>query len=103
MSGLILGVDGGQTSTVALLATRAGAKEVVAIYTADQAVRAAWLGHLTEATNLADSALKIEHNRFKQYFTGKQQTVQRNSQARGIYADNTGRVAANIWWHTFLQ
>ena len=45
------------------LATRAGAKEVVASYTADQAVRAAWLGHFSQAANLADNALKIEKNR----------------------------------------
>ncbi|WP_205514569.1 histidine kinase dimerization/phosphoacceptor domain -containing protein [Longitalea arenae] len=54
-------------------------------------------------TSLGIIQLKIERNRFRQYFTTKQQSVQRNSQARGIYADNSGRVAANIWWHTFLQ
>jgi tetratricopeptide (TPR) repeat protein len=41
----------------------AQAKEVVASYTADQAVRAAWLGRFAEAVTLADAALKIEHNR----------------------------------------
>lgn len=41
----------------------AQAKEVVASYTADQAVRAAWLGRFAEAVTLADEALKIEHNR----------------------------------------
>jgi eukaryotic-like serine/threonine-protein kinase len=45
------------------LALRAEAKEVVASYTAEQAVRAAWLGQFQKATALADSALKIEHNR----------------------------------------
>jgi two-component sensor histidine kinase/ligand-binding sensor domain-containing protein len=60
-------------------------------------------GNLWLCTSLGVIQLKIERNRFQQYFTGKQQTVQLNSQARGIYADNTGRVAANIWWHTFLQ
>jgi len=45
------------------LALRAQAKEVVASYTADQAVRAAWLGRFSEAVTLAEDALKIEHNR----------------------------------------
>ena len=47
--------------------------------------------------------MKVEKNRFKQYFTSKQQSIETNSQARGIYADETGKVAANIWMHTFLQ
>jgi tetratricopeptide (TPR) repeat protein len=45
------------------IALRAEAREVVAGYTADQAVRAAWLGQFTEAVTLAQSALKIERNR----------------------------------------
>lgn len=45
------------------LALRAEANEVVAIYTADQAVRAAWLGRFPQALELAQSALKIERNR----------------------------------------
>ena len=45
------------------IALRADAKEVVAGYTADQAVRAAWLGQFTEAQTLAQSALKLERNR----------------------------------------
>ncbi|HEY0726332.1 MAG TPA: tetratricopeptide repeat protein, partial [Pyrinomonadaceae bacterium] len=45
------------------LAERAGAKEVVASYTADQALRAAWLGFSTESATLAQAALKIERNR----------------------------------------
>jgi eukaryotic-like serine/threonine-protein kinase len=52
-----------QLSRATEIATRTGAKEVVSSYTADQAVRAAWLGHLAQAANLADDALKIEHNR----------------------------------------
>ncbi len=47
--------------------------------------------------------LKIEKNRFKQYFTNRQQSVQPNSQARGIFADENGSVVANIWKHTFMQ
>ena len=35
----------------------------MASYTADQAVRAAWLGRFAEAVTLAEAALKIEHNR----------------------------------------
>jgi serine/threonine protein kinase/tetratricopeptide (TPR) repeat protein len=45
------------------LALRAEAREVVAIYTADHALRAAWLGQFTQASTLAQSALKIERNR----------------------------------------
>jgi serine/threonine protein kinase/tetratricopeptide (TPR) repeat protein len=45
------------------IALRTNAKEVVAGYTADQAVRAAWLGRLKEADSLAESALKLERNR----------------------------------------
>ena len=45
------------------LALRAEAKEVVAAYTADQALRAAWLGQFAQALTLAQSALGIERNR----------------------------------------
>jgi len=45
------------------LAFRAEAKEVVAGYTADQALRAAWLGQFAESLTLAQSALNIERNR----------------------------------------
>src|SRR6185503_2808829 len=45
------------------LALRAEAKEVVAGYTADQALRAAWLGQFAQSLTLAQSALKIERNR----------------------------------------
>ncbi|HEU4711700.1 MAG TPA: protein kinase [Pyrinomonadaceae bacterium] len=45
------------------IALRAEAKEVVAMYTADQAVRAAWLGQFAQSSALAQSALKIERNR----------------------------------------
>jgi len=45
------------------LALKAQAREVVAGYTAEQALRAAWLGHFAQAKTLAESALKIERNR----------------------------------------
>jgi serine/threonine protein kinase/predicted Zn-dependent protease len=45
------------------LALRAEAKEVVAGYTADQAVRAAWLGKFSQSLTLAQSALNLERNR----------------------------------------
>lgn len=61
------------------------------------------LGNLWLCTSAGVLQLKIEPNRFKQYFTAKQQSAEPNSQARGIYADETGRVAANIWMHTFEQ
>ncbi|HSE21306.1 MAG TPA: protein kinase [Pyrinomonadaceae bacterium] len=45
------------------LALRVDAKEVVASYTAEQAVRAAWVGRFADAITLAEAALNIEHNR----------------------------------------
>jgi serine/threonine protein kinase/tetratricopeptide (TPR) repeat protein len=45
------------------IALRAEASEVVAGYTADQALRAAWLGQFSQALTLAQSALKLERNR----------------------------------------
>lgn len=45
------------------IAERAEAKEVVASYTADQALRAAWLGQYTQSIALAQTALKVERNR----------------------------------------
>ena len=45
------------------IALRADAKEVVAGYTAEQALRAAWLGQFAQSGTLAQSALKIERNR----------------------------------------
>lgn len=45
------------------LALRAEAKEVVAGYAADQALRAAWLGQFPQSVSLAQAALKIESNR----------------------------------------
>ncbi len=45
------------------IALRAQAKEVVAGYTAEQALRAAWLGQFAESITLAQSALKIERSR----------------------------------------
>jgi serine/threonine protein kinase/tetratricopeptide (TPR) repeat protein len=45
------------------LALRADAKEVVAGYTADQALRAAWLGQFAQSLTLAQSALNVERSR----------------------------------------
>ena len=45
------------------IAMRAQAKEVVAGYTAEQALRAAWLGDFAQSVTLAQSALKLERNR----------------------------------------
>lgn len=44
------------------LALRADAKEVIAGYTADQALRAAWLGQFEQSLTLAQSALNVERN-----------------------------------------
>jgi len=60
-------------------------------------------GNLWLCSSLGVLQLKIENNRFRQYFTTKQQSVEANSQARGIYADGTGKLVSNIWTHTFLQ
>jgi two-component sensor histidine kinase/ligand-binding sensor domain-containing protein len=60
-------------------------------------------GNYWLCTSLGVVQLRIEKNRFIHYFTSKQQTSESNSQARGIYADDSGLVAANIWMHTFLQ
>ncbi len=60
-------------------------------------------GNLWLCTSHGVLQLKIERNRFKQYFTSRQQNIQPNSQARGIYADEAGNVSANIWTHTFIQ
>lgn len=60
-------------------------------------------GNLWLCTSHGVLQLKIEKNLFKHYFTSKQQNTQPNSQARGIYADETGNVVANIWTHTFMQ
>jgi len=60
-------------------------------------------GYLWLCTSLGVFQLKIEKNKFKQYFSSRQQSVEKNSQTRGIYADGAGRVASNVWMHTFLQ
>jgi two-component sensor histidine kinase len=60
-------------------------------------------GNLWLCTSFGVLQLKIEKNRFKPYFTSGQQTVEKNNQARGIYADENGKVTANIWTHTFQQ
>jgi len=60
-------------------------------------------GSLWLCTSLGVLQLKIEKNKFKPYFTTRQQSTEKNNQARGIYADETGRVVASIWTHTFQQ
>jgi serine/threonine protein kinase/tetratricopeptide (TPR) repeat protein len=45
------------------LANRAETKEVVAGYTAEHALRAAWFGHFAQSLTLAQSALNVERNR----------------------------------------
>ncbi len=60
-------------------------------------------GRLWVCTSLGVLQLKVEKNRFRQYFTTRQQSVETNNQARGIYADGTGKVVANIWMHIFEQ
>lgn len=61
------------------------------------------LGNLWLCTSLGVLQLRIAKNRFKHYFTSRQQTVEANSQARGIYADESANVTANVWMHTFSQ
>ncbi len=61
------------------------------------------LGNLWLCTSLGVLQVKAEKNRFQQYFTNEQQSVETNSQARGIYSDKQGTVIANIWTHIFMQ
>lgn len=61
------------------------------------------LGNLWVCTSLGVFQLKLRKNKFVPYFSTNQQSVEPNSQARGIYADSTGKVVANIWIHTFSQ
>lgn len=61
------------------------------------------LGNFWLCTSLGVLQLKAEKNRFQQYFTNAQQSIELNSQARGIYADESGKIVANIWRHTFRQ
>lgn len=60
------------------------------------------LGNLWLCTSIGVLQLKVKKNRFEPYFTLKQQSIETNNQARGIYADETG-VLANIWARTFMQ
>ncbi|MBS1522293.1 MAG: hypothetical protein JST50_14935 [Bacteroidetes bacterium] len=60
-------------------------------------------GNMWLCTSWGVLQLKIEKNRFNPYFTTKQQSVETNNQARGIYADENGRVVANLWYHVFQQ
>lgn len=61
------------------------------------------LGNLWLCTSLGVFQLTLKKNRFKPYFSTSEQSIEPNSQARGIYADQAGNIAANIWTHTFLQ
>ncbi|KAA0993477.1 histidine kinase dimerization/phosphoacceptor domain -containing protein [Dyadobacter aurulentus] len=61
------------------------------------------LGNLWVCTSLGAMQLTLKKNRFKHYFSTSEQSIEPNSQARGIYADNSGKVVANIWTHTFSQ
>ena len=61
------------------------------------------LGNLWLCTSLGVMQMKLKKNRFKPYFSGSQQSIQLNTQARGIYADKDGKVFSNIWTHTFSQ
>jgi two-component sensor histidine kinase/ligand-binding sensor domain-containing protein len=61
------------------------------------------LGNLWACTSLGVLQLKLKKNRFKPYFTTSQQSIEPNSQARGIAAGPEGRVTANIWTHTFSR
>ncbi|QHV99568.1 histidine kinase dimerization/phosphoacceptor domain -containing protein [Spirosoma endbachense] len=61
------------------------------------------LGNQWLCTSHGVLQLTLKKNRFTPYFSSSQQSIQPNSQARGIYADRTGKVVANIWMHTFSQ
>ncbi|MCF0073048.1 ATP-binding protein [Dyadobacter sp. CY261] len=61
------------------------------------------LGNFWLCTSSGVMQLTIKKNRFKPYFSTSQQSDEPNGQARGIYADSSGKVVANIWAHTFRQ
>ncbi|MBE9462012.1 histidine kinase dimerization/phosphoacceptor domain -containing protein [Dyadobacter subterraneus] len=61
------------------------------------------LKNLWLCTSIGVLKFKIETNRFAQYFTVNQQKIEANNQVRGIYADDSGKVMANVWSHTFLE
>ncbi|SKB87518.1 histidine kinase dimerization/phosphoacceptor domain -containing protein [Dyadobacter psychrophilus] len=61
------------------------------------------LGNLWACTSLGVLQIRLKKNRFKPYFSTGQQSMEPNSQARGIYAEGNGNVFANIWAHTFGQ
>ncbi|WP_025763726.1 histidine kinase dimerization/phosphoacceptor domain -containing protein [Dyadobacter tibetensis] len=61
------------------------------------------LGNLWLCTSLGLIQLTLKRNRFKHYFTTRQQTLQANNQVRGIYAEPSGKILANIWTDTFQQ
>ncbi|WP_164851272.1 histidine kinase dimerization/phosphoacceptor domain -containing protein [Larkinella soli] len=61
------------------------------------------LGNLWLCTSLGVFQLTVERNRFEPYFSSNRQTIQPNSQARGIYAETSGPVVANLWSHTFSR
>lgn len=54
-------------------------------------------------TSIGVIEIKIKENRFRHYFTRAQQQIEENNQARGIYADTSGKVYANIWETLFVQ
>jgi len=47
--------------------------------------------------------VKLRPRHFHTYFTKQQQHIEGNNQARGIYADDKGKVYANIWNRLFIQ
>ena len=61
------------------------------------------LGNIWLCTSLGVLQVKAEKNRFQHYFTSDQQSIEPNSQARGIYANETGTLMANIWSYIFAQ
>jgi class 3 adenylate cyclase len=47
--------------------------------------------------------LKIEKQHFHSYFTKAQLNISEETQARGIYSDDTGKIYANIWNHLYVS
>ncbi|MEO8149973.1 MAG: histidine kinase dimerization/phosphoacceptor domain -containing protein [Bacteroidia bacterium] len=54
-------------------------------------------------TSLGILQVKIEKNCFRHFFTTQQQSIEKNNQARGIFAEDSGKVLANIWTSIFAQ
>ncbi|REA61545.1 hypothetical protein DSL64_11270 [Dyadobacter luteus] len=61
------------------------------------------LGNIWLCTSSGVMQLTVRKNRFETWFSSSQQKAEQNPQVRGIYAEHTGNVIANLWTHTFFR